>query len=115
MSIALLEQSLRAQRARPRCVRVNLRLWYALKTANLIAYRELPVAESGVRGPCLPHLGDVPLVLEPDLPAVAFAIDEAAAVVATIPSAQEPKPAPPPRSVVRRNESAFDRRWLGRY
>jgi hypothetical protein len=37
-------------------VRVNLRLWFALKSANLIAQREVPLADPLLTGLHLPHL-----------------------------------------------------------
>lgn len=38
MSLFRLEQSLRSEQSRPWCVRVNMRLWCALKTENLIPH-----------------------------------------------------------------------------
>ena len=67
MSLAYLEHALRSRPALPRCVRVNLRLWFALKSANLIAQREVPLSDALLTGLRLPHLGEVLLVLDPDL------------------------------------------------
>lgn len=113
MSLSQLEQSLRAERIRPRCVRVNLRLWYALKSANLIASREMPLTDPGLSGLRLPHLGDVLVVLDPDLEQAAFDIERGTTRAVTKPP--EPQPAPHPQTPVRITESPLDRRWLGRY
>ena len=75
MSLSQLEQSLKSQRTRPRCVRVNVRLWYALKSAHLITQREAPMSDPGMSGLRLALWGDVLLVLDPDLQPAAFAIE----------------------------------------
>lgn len=112
MSLSALERSLRA--THPRCVRVNLRLWYALKSANLIAQREVSPADASLAGVLFPHFGDVLLVLDPDLEGRAFQVEQPAA-------APEPATRPVPRraagcaSKEARAESPTDRRWLGRY
>ncbi|WP_234264045.1 hypothetical protein [Hydrogenophaga sp. NFH-34] len=118
MSLFQLEQSLRSQRSRPRCVRVNLRLWYALKSANLITQREVPLSDPQVNGLRLPYLGDVMVVLDPDLQSEAFAIEEGAPALAPVPvtpQAREPQPAPSPLSPAKRPDSFFEGRWMGRY
>ena len=95
MSLSQLEQSLRAERIRPRCVRVNLRLWYALKSANLIASREMPLTDPGLSGLRLPHLGDVLVVLDPDLEQAAFDIERGTTRAVTKPPKPQPAPHPP--------------------
>lgn len=84
-----------------------------VKNANLIAYRELPLARPGGKGPCLPHLGEVLLVLEPDLQPSAFAIDEAKGVTGAV-AGREPE-TPGSSALSKRGESPIDRLWLGRY
>lgn len=116
MSLTHLEHALRSQPARPRCVRVNLRLWFALKSANLIAQREVPLTDPLLTGLRLPHLGDVLLVLDPDLEQVGFVIEEGRPAPAhQAPQALPPTQAARPQSPGARTESAFDRRWMGRY
>lgn len=120
MSLSQLEQSLRAQRSRPRCVRVNLRLWYALQSANLIAQREVPLSDPEMSGLRLPYLGDVLVVLDPDLQSEAFTIEAGKPVpmpapVPTAPQAREPQPAPRPSSPARRPDAVFEGRWMGRH
>lgn len=116
MSLALLEQSLKSQRARPRCVRVNLRLWYALKSAHLITQREAPMSDPGMTGLRLPYWGDVLLVLDPDLQPAAFAIEEGGPGLPTCDApVSEMQAAPRPPLPVKRPDSAFEGRWMGRY
>ena len=116
MSLAYLEHALRSRPARPRCVRVNLRLWFALKSANLIAQREVPLNDALLTGLRLPHLGEVLLVLDPDLGPAGFVIEEGRPAPAPqAPQALQPTRAPLPPSPGARAESAFDRRWMGRY
>ncbi|QCB47919.1 hypothetical protein [Hydrogenophaga sp. PAMC20947] len=116
MSLSQLEQSLKSQRARPRCVRVNLRLWYALTSANLVAQREAPMSDPELTGLRLPYLGDVLLVLDPDLQSAAFAIEEGVPVQVP-PASQlvETQPAPRTPLPVKRPDSVFEGRWMGRY
>ena len=47
MSLSQLELALKSQPTRPRCVRVNLRRWYVLKSAHLIAQREALMSALG--------------------------------------------------------------------
>lgn len=118
MSLTHLDHALRSQPARPRCVRVNLRLWFALKSANLIAQREVPLTDPLLTGLHLPHLGDVLLVLDPDLGQAGFVIEEGRpAPVPQAPQALQPVLAPRQQSPGARTESAFafDQRWMGRY
>ncbi|MBU4518433.1 MAG: hypothetical protein KJ677_03395 [Gammaproteobacteria bacterium] len=114
MSLSALERSLRA--THPRCVRVNLRLWYALKSANLIAQREVSPAASSLAGVLFPHFGEVLLVLDPELEGRSFMVGQAAqetVPVAVQPGNTAPKAAAPPQEAL--PESPFDRRWMGRY
>jgi hypothetical protein len=116
MSLSQLEQSLKSQRARLRCVRVNLRLWCALKSANLIAQREASMRDPGMTGLRLPYLGDVLLVLDPDLQPAAFAIEEGEPVqVPRATQAPGTQPAPRPPLPVKRPDSPFAGCWMGRY
>lgn len=116
MSLAYLEHTLRSRPARPRCVRVNLRLWFALKSANLIAQREVPLNDALLTGLRLPHLGEVLLVLDPDLGPAGFVIEEGRPAPAPqAPQALQPTRASLSPSPGARAESAFDRRWMGRY
>lgn len=116
MSLSALERSLRARH--PRCVRVNLRLWYALKSANLIDQREVSPDAPALAGVLLPHFNEVLVVLDPDLEDRAFRIEGAAEpsglpATGTVHAASPKAPALAPESA--KPESAFDRRWLGRY
>ncbi|MDO9029742.1 MAG: hypothetical protein Q7V09_04865 [Hydrogenophaga sp.] len=116
MSLSALERSLRARH--PRCIRVNLRLWYALKSANLIDQREVSPGTPALAGVLLPHFKEVLVVLDPDLEDRAFQVED---------TAEPPgRPAPGPIHAAPREalslapdsakpESAFDRRWMGRY
>lgn len=116
MSLSALERSVRAKH--PRCVRINLRLWYALKAANLIAQREVSPAIPPFAGVLLPHFGDVLLVLDPDLEGRAFQVEETVEVLAlTTPSPVNavPQQSPAHDAKVAQPESAIDRRWMGRY
>lgn len=116
MSLSALERSVRA--THPRCVRVNLRLWYALKAANLIEQREVSPSASALAGVLFPHFGEVLLVLDPDLDGHAFEIEQ---------PVNEPTPAQVQKRLASplstassvpkdaNTGSAYDRRWMGRY
>lgn len=116
MSLSALERSVRATHTR--CVRVNLRLWYALKAANLIEQREVAPSATALAGVLFPHFGEVLLVLDPDLDGHAFEIEQPAKVPASAP-VQKRIAAPPPAASPAPKDgdtgSAFDRRWMGRY
>lgn len=112
MSLYALERTLRT--ANPHCVRVNLRLWYALKSANLIAQREVSPRVETLAGMLFPHIGDVLLVLDPDLADRAFEVAQPAkelgsgAVHAGTVRSSALKP-------LAASDSPLDRRWMGRY
>lgn len=116
MSLSALERSVRA--SHPRCVRVNLRLWYALKAANLIELREVSHSATALAGLLFPHFGEVLLVLDPDLDGHAFEIEQPGKEPAPA-QVQKRVAAPPPVASSAPKDantgSAFEHRWLGRY
>lgn len=116
MSLYALERTLRT--AHPACVRVNLRLWYELRSANLIAQREVSPRVEALSGVLFPHIGGVLLVLDPDLDGRAFEVAQ--------PAKELGSKAVPPRiqgagsqgsnaASVDTTDSPLDRRWMGRY
>ncbi|KRC11966.1 hypothetical protein ASE11_00305 [Hydrogenophaga sp. Root209] len=116
MSLSALERSLRAKH--PRCIRVNLRLWYALKSANLIEQREISPDAPALAGVLLPHFKEVLVVLDPDLEDRAFRVEDAAEPSGR--SAPGPVHAAPREAKAQAPDSAkpelaSDRRWMGRY
>jgi hypothetical protein len=116
MSLTALERSVRA--THPRCVRVNLRLWYALKAANLIEQREVAPSATALAGVLFPHFGEALLVLDPDLDGHAFEIEQPAKGPAPAPVQRRIAAPPPAASSAPKDAhtgSAFDRRWMGRY
>jgi hypothetical protein len=97
---------------------VNLRLWYALKSANLIDQREVSPDVPALAGVLLPHFKDVLVVLDPDLENRAFQVEvteEPARGPAPRPVHTAPQEAQALASDRSKRDSAFDRRWMGRY
>lgn len=97
-------------------MRINLRLWYALKAANLMALREAPMSDPQMTMLLLAYWGQGLLVLDLNLSWGAFAIEEGVPV-------QGP-PAPPALKTqtttrsplpIERPGSIFEGRWMVRH